>query len=474
MFQRINILRFPRLIGGLFGIAALIGLPAAVHAETVNSGVGVGASRTLSHHSPSGSPYTTFPHPEHLFGDWGGVRTSLGKLGIDVLLNYISETAGNVSGGAKRDLGYADQRALEIDIDWQRLAGITGFATHFVAVNRAGSSASQGFGDNLLPVQEIYGAGGSAAFHLVYLYGEETLLHGRLDIAAGYWPVGTDFAASPLNCDFMNNGLCGNPKELPGGNNGFSAWPDATFGGRVRVRPTPDTYLQVGLFGVDPHLYQNPQDRSGWNINASQYNGYEVPVEAAWEPSFGPDHLIGHYKLGFGYNSAPYAQFLGGAPGESGPEKRDRWQFWALADQMLIRQGKGDQAGLIGLAGYIHSNPTTIIYQNELYAGLIDQGFWHARPDDAVGLLFIYQTVSDQLTSAERMDQEFGLPYGSSATGVVATGVQTNEEVLEANYDIHVYRGVNLMPDFQYVMHPNAQTDIPNAVVLGLKAHVEF
>ncbi|MBW4024243.1 MAG: carbohydrate porin [Proteobacteria bacterium] len=286
--------------------------------------------------------------------------------------------------------------------------------------------------------------------------------------------VGTDYAASPLNCDFMNNGLCGNPKELPGGNNGFSAWPDATFGGRVRVRPTPDTYLQVGLFGVDPHLYQNPQDRSGWNINASQYNGYEVPVEAAWEPSFGPDHLIGHYKLGFGYNSAPYAQFLGGAPGESGPEKRDRWQFWALADQMLIRQGKGDQAGLIGLAGYIHSNPTTIIYQNELYAGLIDQGFWHARPDDAVGLLFIYQTVSDQLTSAERMDQEFGLPYGSSATGVVATGVQTNEEVLEANYDIHVYRGVNLMPDFQYVMHPNAQTDIPNAVVLGLKAHVEF
>jgi porin len=417
----------------------------------------------------SPTPSDTFANPEHLFGDWGGIRTDLGKLGIDVLLDYTSETAGNVSGGTRRALDYADQRALEVDIDWQKLAGLQGFSTHFVVVNRAGNNTSAAFGDNLMPVQEIYGAGGDVAFHFVYLYAEQSLLQGRLDIAAGYFPVGNDFASSPLNCNFMNNGLCGNPKELSGGNNGFSAWPDATLGARVRVKPTNDTYIQVGFFGVDPYLYEIPQDRTGWQIDASQYNGFELPVETAWEPSFGPDRLIGHYKLGFGYNSAPYASFISDIPGAAGPEKRDRWQFWALFDQMFIRQGDGDQAGLIGILGYMHSNPSTIVYQDEAYVGLLDQAFWKARPQDTIGLLFIYQKVSNQLTQAEQVEQAYGVPFSNDATGV-----QTNEEVLEANYNIHVYRGINLIPDFQYVIHPNAQVSIPNAVVLGLKAHVEF
>jgi porin len=267
----------------------------------------------------------------------------------------------------------------------------------------------------------------------------------------------------------MQNALCGNPKELPGGDDGFSAWPDATLGGRVRIKPTADTYLQVGLFGVDPYIYTNPLDQSGFNITPSEYDGVEVPVEFAWEPSFGPDHLIGHYKLGLGYDSAPYAQFLGSVPGEQGPDERNRVQFWALADQMFLRQGDGDSAGLIGLAGYIHSNPDTTVYQDEAFVGMVDQGFWKARPQDTVGLLFVYQSVSGQLTQAQEQEQAFGLPYSNQATGV-----QTHEEVLEANYDIHVYRGINLEPDFQYVIHPNAQTSLGNAVVLGLKAHVEF
>jgi carbohydrate-selective porin OprB len=33
---------------------------------------------------------------------------------------------------------------------------------------------------------------------------------------------------------------------------------------------------------------------------------------------------------------------------------------------------------------------------------------------------------------------------------------------------------VNIEPDFQYVVRPNAQASIGNAVVLGVKAHVEF
>src|ERR1700712_579082 len=89
-----------------------ISLPYVATAQQVNSGVNIGPSQSLSNAAPAASPSDTFPKVEHLFGDWGGIRTDLGKLGIDVLLDYTSESAGNISGGTKRDLGYADQRAL--------------------------------------------------------------------------------------------------------------------------------------------------------------------------------------------------------------------------------------------------------------------------------------------------------------------------------------------------------------------------
>jgi carbohydrate-selective porin OprB len=130
---------------------------------------------------------------------------------------------------------------VSADIDWQRLAGITGLATHVIFVNRSGANDSHLFGDNVSPVQEIFGAGGDVAVHLVSAYVEETMFSNRLDIAAGWMNVENDFASLPLYCNYMNNALCGDPKALPGGDIGHSAFRDAVWAGRVRVRPTSDT-----------------------------------------------------------------------------------------------------------------------------------------------------------------------------------------------------------------------------------------
>ena len=107
------------------------------------------------------------PHQEHLFGDWGGGRTWLEDHGIYLSFDALTEFAGNVSGGVKQGATFASQEAFNSDIDWQRLAGITGLSTHTIIVNRNGSSDSALFGDNLLPVQEIFGSGGNVALHLV-------------------------------------------------------------------------------------------------------------------------------------------------------------------------------------------------------------------------------------------------------------------------------------------------------------------
>jgi porin len=55
-----------------------------------------------------------------------------------------------------------------------------------------------------------------------------------------------------------------------------------------------------------------------------------------------------------------------------------------------------------------------------------------------------------------------------------ATGIQTNEMILEVNYNIHVYHGLDFRPEFQYIIRPNGQTNIRNAAVFGFKSSVAF
>jgi porin len=416
------------------------------------------------------TPAYVAPQVEHLLGDLGGVRTDLENRGIYLRLNAIAEFAGN-TGGAKQGATSANQIGFSADIDWQRLAGITGFSTHVIFVNRSGANDSHLFGDNVSPVQEIFGAGGNVAVHLVSAYGQELLLGGRLDIAAGWMNVENDFASSSLYCNYMNNALCGDPKALPGGDIGHSAYPDAVWGGRLRVRPTPDTYVVAGVYEVNQDLYSNA-DRSGFEFSMPRASGVYLPIQIGYEPKIGKDQLPGHYVVGFGYDTSRFTSFSSALPASAGvpvSSHNGNTQVWALVDQMLLRNGSGDQDGIIALGGFIDNNANNSAYAQQSFAGLLDYGFWRARPQDGIGLLFTYFAMSGPLGKVQAQQLELGIPVSNSATGI-----QTNEMIFEANYNIHVYRGVDFRPEFQYVIRPNAQTNIRNAAVFGFKASVEF
>jgi porin len=292
-----------------------------------------------------------------------------------------------------------------------------------------------------------------------------------VDIAVGRMPVLNDFDASPLNCNFMNNGLCGNPKELPGADIGMSSYPDAVWGGRVRVRPTPQTYIQTGLYEVNQGLYTNQYYRTGFEFNGARDSGVEVPVEIAYEPQIGPQAMPGHYKLGFAYDSSTDQQFFTSSAAllSGTPSTGNKTNYWIAADQMIFRNGPGATDGIILLAGYVHSDPALSNYTDQVYIAALDRDFWPARPQDTIGILFNYQHVSDQLAAEQALDAEFGLPIAGNATGV-----QTHEAILEVNYDIHVARGISFEPDFQYVFRPNAQANIKDAAVFGFKSHINF
>jgi len=483
---------------GLLLLALLLGpaLAAPAAAQTTGSGSGIDTGPGISpptmappppayvapqvEHLPGDPEVVLFrygtaippPQVEQLLDDPWGIRTDLANQGIYVLLDFTSEFAGNVSGGITQGATFANQAGLEFDIDWQRRAGITGLSSHVVFVSRSGYSDSLLIGDNVAPVQEIYGASGNVLVHLVSAYAEETLLDKRLDIAIGQMNVENDFASSPLYCYSMNNAICGDPKALPAGDKGHSAFPDGVWASRIRVRPTPDTYLETGVYEVNRGLYTNRYFGSGFPNNISQASGVYVPTEIAYEPSLGASNLLGHYKFGFGFDSTLDKSFfsaLPATPGEPAAGPSHNKQFWVLADQMLVRQGNGDQDGIIALAAFAHNDPNVSAFAEQYFAGLVDRAFWHARPEDAVALFFNHNRMSGPLGEVQAEEDELGIPFSNGATGV-----QTHEMFIEADYNIHVYRGVDFRPEFQYVVRPNGQSNIRDAAVFGFKVHVEF
>ncbi|MCQ8239396.1 carbohydrate porin [Rhizosaccharibacter radicis] len=491
-FTYANILpagRASKLATGLFVLAALSGTSLgtarmAMAQTSLNPSV-----RVATPLPPAGVPINPvssvppLPTPEALFPGIFGVGSYLRDHGIAVLLDNVDEFSGIVKGDHKGSTN-AGQYGLETDIDWERLAGLTGFSTHTVMVGRYGIPASRIFGDNLNPSQEIYGAGGNVAIHLVYAYGEETLANGRVDVIAGRIPVLNDFASNPLFCNFMNNAFCGNPKASSD-NFAVSSYPDANWAFRVRVRPTRTTYIQSGIYFTEQNIYQAGNGyRSGFRFDSSQISGQTFPVQVGWEPSFGPDQLPGHYALGFIYDSNNHNDNYidaNGAPFvESGlPPKVRKGQTaeYAMADQMILRHGPGTTNGLIAFGALYHNDNNTSTRTSQASIALVDHGFWKARPQDGIVAGFSYMEVSDKVGKTEALQQELGLPItgtGGQFYNAAARGVQSHTYNFELGYQIHVYRGVTFAPDFQYFIRPNALANVGNAAVIGFKSHIEL
>jgi porin len=422
------------------------------------------------------------PPPDYVAGNlfgpmMGGLRQRLYNQGVDVRLSYTGEFGGNIT-GQSTGFGYAHQFALSTDIDWQRLAGVPGLLTHVVLINRAGNNLSANYiGDHVTEATEIYGGAYDMGVNLVYAYAEENLLGGRVNIAAGHWPVGTDFATSSFACFSLTlMPGCGHPRALDN-STAFTNWPQSSFGGRVRGRFLSDFYAQAGLWEVVP---VPGGGRSGFNWFQGNQTGVCVPIELGWEPQFGAQRLPGHYKIGYGHDTSTYNNFFVpantgilqpfGASGLPGGTSQGRDNFWIVMDQMVLRFGPAQDQGLILLASYGHTSPSqTTFNTNTAYGAIIASGFIRGRPQDILELNGGWFGISKQVGDLQQLQLASGQP---TFNGV--RGPQRNEYVLELNYTAAIWPGVSVEPAVEYFVYPNAQRTIKNALVFAGRLQINF
>lgn len=419
-------------------------------------------------------------HQQYMTGDWGGVRTGLQAEGITLRGGYVSETAGNPLGGQKQGTRYAQQIGFGADLDLGRLVKLQGGEIHVTFTDRAGQSLAATDIGNLISVQEIFGGGQN--FRLAELSYFQSLFEDQLNAKFGWIHAADDFAHSPIYCYFQNNGFCGQPAGIPI-DSGFTTFPVASWGGFLNLSTQRRLYLQAGAYEVNPSLNNSG---NGFKLGTAGATGVITPVEAGWQPVFGPNQLPGHYKAGVYYDNSAAPDL--GAP-LSGPPAliSGRWGVYVLVDQLIFRNGPAPaeapvnpvgppyrmerleaaqpEQGLTVFGLFVYAHPDTALLEFYWEAGLLYRGTFPGRDQDSIGLAVNQSRISSALIAAQNM-QNLIMPSSVS--------VQSAETDIELNYRAQLTPWFSLMPNIQYVVRPNAVTTIPNAFVLGLQAIVTF
>jgi len=284
---------------------------------------------------------------------------------------------------------------------------------------------------------------------------------------------------------------------------------------RLRVRPTKETYVMAsvalaqpapgegkGGFGwFDLKNTSDPACISGGSARSASpgqttsttgcVTGRDHRFAAGWTPKFGQEQLPGEYRIGVGYDDVNRNNFYYNSLGQSyrayavtsaagkAALVRGTEYYWFNAKQMLFRHGPGPQDGFIVdvYLPYVATSNVVAI-KDYTFVGVSDRGFWKSRPEDQINFGVTYYGMDPAYTLAE---QKYGLSAiaGSSNSGSASAyiplyGVQKMGWIYELNYNVPIYRGVDVQPGVQYWVHPGAQAAVPNATVLELKTHISF
>jgi hypothetical protein len=235
----------------------------------------------------------------HLLGDWGGLLPKTEDTGITPTLTYVSDIAGNPTGGKSHGISYDDNIGLALEFDLKKLAGLDGGSFLISLSQRDGDSLSRKDVGNVFSVQQLYGG---ETFHLVDVAYQQKLFDDKLELSIGRIAAGDDFLVSAYDYLFMQNGFDGNPVAIFDNSPGMNSYPNATWGTRLKVMPTKRTYLMVGVYNGDSSIRANDNHGADLSMRGPVFGIAEAGYKYNGLP--GDSQFLGNYKA-FGTITIP-------------------------------------------------------------------------------------------------------------------------------------------------------------------------
>ncbi len=95
----------------------------------------------------------------------------------------------------------------------------------------------------------------------------------------------------------MQNGFCGkSPVGVFFNSPGMTAYPNASWGARLKVKPTKRTYIMGGVYNGDPDIRDIDHNGADMSMHGPVFVIGEVGYNGTACP--GDSRFLGNYKLG--------------------------------------------------------------------------------------------------------------------------------------------------------------------------------
>jgi porin len=402
---------------------------------------------------------TKKPKTEPASAPLSSLAKKLEDKGIFLRSVLIDQYADNPTGGVSQGHTNVGQFNIGADIDLDKAWGLSGGSFHFTVYRDYGESLNHNVTGTFTKQQYIY-KNEFPQWHLGLFAYEQKLLDDKLDVLVGRLGTTTYYGHLQTNCNFQSGSLCGEPRIIVA-ESGLSLLPSATWGTNVSYKLTPHSYIESGIFEVNPTTSAS----NGLDFSTAASTGFTVPVEWGWTQT-DADATRYTFELKAGgyvstapladpfYNTAGRSRALYGGTARQINSSRDG--VYVMGDRMVWRPDPDGPENINVFGGVVQQLEEAEIMRQQVYGGLVWTAPFSGRPRDTVGISVSYFELTPR-------EIEFLRDSRIKAGG---TGTNNAHEVAyELSYSFHLARGVDLMPNIQYVVHPD-NSGIPKTPVL--------
>lgn len=220
---------------------------------------------------------------------------------------------------------------------------------------------------------------------------------------------------------------------------------NSAYGITTTFTPTHNLYLSYGVY--DGSLAHGRQTGLSSVPDFSGYYFQIGEIGATW--LLGPNKLPGSIGLG-GWGQT--GQLTAGGGTQAVTQNGTEGFYTFGAQRLWLRHPGVDNSGVSGLFQFGINDSSTMLASKYFGLGLTGFGLVPHRPSDSVGVGSAWSWLNR-------------LP---------GSGFRSNELILAAYYQAHLFGGVFFQPTFSYIPNPGASTSLHGATAITLQSTVLF
>lgn len=380
---------------------------------------------------------------------------------------YTGDAFSSLRGGLRQRAVYLDNLDLRFRVRGGPLLGWPGTSALVYLISNRGTNPSTYVGD----AQGVSNIATKSGWRLYEAWVQQNLASNRLSLLLGLYDLNTEFDAIQSAGLFLNSSFGIGPDYSQSGRNGPSIFPVTSLGLRVKYRPSPQLYVATAILDGVPG---DPDDLSIVDVSLNGRDGALVAAEIAaftgvresGALTTRPGARTRHRQLGRGATATRYAgkvalgawAYTSRAPQLVGPDSTISFGAYVIAERTLYREpGRDDGLTVFGRLGAARTAVNR--FGSYVGAGAVYSGLIPGRPDDEVGLAIAVARNGG------------GYRQRSLADG---RDLKRAESALELTYRAQVLPSFAVQPDIQWVIHPNTDPVIRNALVFGVRGEVSL